>query len=488
MRKSPNVRLSTLLDPRAASSARPEHVLTVNILANWLTAFMTTSINIALPSIQTEFHLGAVALGWLPLAYVLASAVFLLPFGKIGDRYGRRLVFLSGLIVFALSSLALVFAHSYLLLAGFRITQGVGAAMMFSTSMAMVTLAYPPQRRGWAMGLSVAAAYLGQTMGPLIGGIIVHNIGWRSLFLVTACLAFFNLALDFRLLGRAEWKEDRPVGFDWGGSALYAGALSAFLLGLSWLPLRQGLLLFAVGIAGLALFVWWETRAPSPIVVFSLFRHNRVFTFSSLTALISYSSVWAMTYLMSLYLQFIKGLNAQTAGLVLIVGVALQCLVSPFGGRISDRIEPRWVASGGMALCVMGLLLFSFLSADTPYWYIVLALSLLGLGYAFFSGPNQSSIMGSVERRFIGFASASIGTVRMVGMAVSIAAATLIMALIVGRHDIQPADYPRLLTAIRTTFALFAGLCTIGVIVSLARGNMPQSQSAAEILPSSDDL
>jgi EmrB/QacA subfamily drug resistance transporter len=474
------------LDPRAAASARPGHVLLVNFLAAWLTAFMTTAINIALPSIQTEFHLGAIALGWLPLGYILAQAALMLPFGKIGDRFGRRLLFLVGIAVFALSSVALVFANSYMPLMILRVTQGVGAAMMFSTSMAMVTLAYPPHRRGWAMGISVAAAYLGQMTGPILGGVIVYNIGWRNLFLVSGCFAFFNLGLDVWLLRRAEWKEPRPAGFDWTGSAAYAVALSALIVGLSWLPLTEGLVLLVAGIAGLSFFVWWEARARNPILVFSLFRRNRVFAFSILTALISYSSVWAVTFLMSLYLQFIKGLNAQTAGLVLIAGVVLQVLLSPFGGRLSDRIQPRWVASGGMALCVIGLLLFSFLRADTPYWYIVLALCFLGLGYAFFSGPNQNSIMGSVERRYVGFASASIGTMRMVGMAVSIAVATLIMALIVGRHDIQPADYPNLLTAIRTTFAILTGLCALGVVASLVRGEMPAHETLTGHAPAEE--
>jgi len=122
------------------------------------------------------------------------------------------------------------------------------------------------------------------------------------------------------------------------------------------------------------------------------------------------------------------------------------------------------------------MLLFSFLRAGTPYWYIVVALCFLGFGYSFFSAPNQNSIMGSVERRYVGFASATIGTVRMVGMTLSIAAATMIMALIVGRHDIQPADYPNVLTAIRTTFAILTGLCAVGVVTSLVRGPMPEHE------------
>jgi MFS family permease len=183
---------------------------------------------------------------------------------------------------------------------------------------------------------------------------------------------------------------------------------------------------------------------------------------------------------MSFYLQDIKGLNPEHAGEVLIAGVALQAVISPFGGRLSDRIEPRWLASLGMLLCVAGLLLLSLLRTTTPYWYVILALCLLGLGYGFFSGPNQSSIMGSVERRHLGFASASISTVRTVGMAISVAAATLIMALMVGRHDLQPADYPNLLRAIRLTFAISTGLCAFSVVASLVRGKMPEGEPASE--------
>jgi EmrB/QacA subfamily drug resistance transporter len=460
----------SFLDVRSAESVKPGHVLLVNSLSAWTTAFMTTGINIALPSIQTEFRLSAVALGWLPLSYVLASAIFLLPFGRVGDRIGRRLLFLLGMVLFALSSVGLVLAGSYALLVVFRFTQGLGSAMIFSTSMAMVTLVYPDKGRGRAMGIAVAAAYVGMTTGPIVGGVIVHNTGWRNLFLVIGCIASFNVALDLWLLRRAEWKPRHPEGFDWSGSTIWAVALSLLLIGLSWLPLLRGLWLAVAGVAGLALFAWWEWRAREPIMVLRLFRNNRLFLFSNLTALISYASIWGYTYLMSLYLQFVKGLDAQSAGLVLIVGVALQCLVAPAAGRLSDRVDPRWVASFGMALCTLALLLLSFLGADTPYWYVVLALCLLGAGYGFFSPPNQIAIMGSVDRRYVGFASANMSTMRMIGMALSIAVATLVISTIVGQHDIEPADYPRLLTAIRVTFGLLTGISVLSVVASLSRG------------------
>ncbi len=476
-----------LLSP-AATSVKASHVLLVNSMAMWMLAFMTTSINVALPSIETELNLGAVALGWLPLAYILASAIFLLPFGKIADRFGRRLIYLLGLAIFFLSSLALVFADSYIPLVAFRSTQGFGGALMFAGSTAMITLAYPPNRRGRAMGIHVAVVYLGQTLGPILGGVIVFNIGWRSLFLFGAGYALLCFGLDLWLLRRAEWKDDRASGFDWRGSLLYAVSLSLFLLGLSWAPQVRGVTLVVIGATGIALFVWWETRARSPVIEVGLFRHNRVFAFSNMAAFISYASVWAMSFLMTLYLQFIKGLNAQTAGLVLVAGVAVQALFSPVGGRLSDRVQARWVASGGMALCTVGLLAFSFLLADTPFWYIVVGLILLGLGYAFFSGPNQSSIMSSVGQRYVGVAGASVGTMRLVGQAMSIALATMVLGVIVGTQTIGPADYPDLLTAIRVTFGILTALSVVGVAASLARGSTHSLEKPAQVAGPTGDL
>ena len=468
--KSKNLDRQYLNPP--ASSFKSWHVLLVNSMGNFMLGFMTTSINIAIPAIQTELHLGAVAMGWLPLTYILASAIFLLPLGRMADTWGRRRLFLLGMLLFTVSSLAMVFARSYVPLVGLRAGQGLGASLVFAGSTAMVTLAYPRERRGMAMGVAVAAAYLGQTTGPAIGGVIVFHSGWRGLFIVAAAFGAFLVGLDLALLRRIEWREKAAGGFDVLGPVIYAPALASFLLGLSWLPQVKGIVLVFAGVVGLVMFVWWENRARFPVIEIALFRHNRVFALSNISALISYAAVWAMTFLMSLYLQFIKGLNPESAGLLLITGVAVQTAFSPFSGRLSDRIQPRWVASWGMGLCTVGLLMFSFLRGDTSYFYIVAVLCILGVGYALFSPANQSSIMGSVERRNMGLASAAVATTRMVGMAISIGLATLIMAVIVGRHDIMPADYPHLLTAIRITFGVLTALCAVGTVTSLVRGNL----------------
>jgi MFS family permease len=470
----------------AAATVRPGHVLLVMSMTNWMAAFLTSSVNIALPYLKEEFHLGPVALGWIPLCYILAAAVVLMPFGRIADTAGRRLIFVAGLSIMFVGTAAAIFVDSYVLLIVFRVMQGTGSGMVFASSTAAVTVAYPRARRGFAMGVMAMAAYAGQAMGPPIGGVIVDHIGWRGLFVVGACYGAVNLFLDAWLLRRAEWKESRSAHFDWQGSVVYGLALSAFLLGTAWLPLVEGVVLALVGIVGLAGFAWWESRAESPVFDVKLFRHNRLYALSNLTALISYASAWAMTFLMSLYLQYIRGLDPQTAGLLLITGVALQTAVSPFGGRLADRVQPRWVVSGGMGLSALGLASFTLLGFDTPYWQILIALCVLGLGYAFFSGPNQSAIMSSVERKNVGVASAGVGTMRVVGQALSIALATLVVAAIVGRQEFTSADYPNLLTAIRVTFGIMAVLAALSVVASLARGDVPAGQRPAEPAPLPD--
>ena len=447
----------------------------VNSMAMWMCAFMASAVNVALPSIQAELNLGAVALGWIPLAYMLASAVFLVPLGKISDLSGRRLLYLLGLVLFILSTLALAFVPSYAPLIILRVTQGIGASMMFASSMAMVALAYPAGERGRAMGVLVATVYVGQVMGPVVGGVLTFNLGWRSIFAFGAAYGVVNLLLDLFLLRRAEWREGSS-GFDWVGSVVYAASLSAFLVGLSWLPAGAAVALLVAGVAGLVLFGWWESRTSVPILDMSLFRKNRVFTLSNLAALSSYAAIAAMTMLMSLYLQFIRGLNPQTAGLLLVTGVVFQAAFSPTAGRLSDRVEPRWVASGGMALCTIGLLSLSFLAATTPWWLIIASLIVLGLGYAFFSSPNQNSILGSVDRHRVTMASATLGTARQVGQALSVAIATLVMAVIVGQGEIRPADYPDLLLAIRVAFGIMTVICAFGLAASLARGPTPATE------------
>ncbi|MFH1833726.1 MAG: MFS transporter [bacterium] len=442
-------------------------VLIVTTLAGFLATFMGSAINIALPLIESEFHVSAVTLGWIPLAYILAAGAVLMPVGRISDLYGRMRVFVWGLAVFAVVALASAFAPSALILIALRAVQGLGAALVFASLTALIILAYPPETRGRALGLNVAGVYFGLTLGPVLGGIIIHNIGWRGLFYVVSALGLINWALPVWKLRTIDWKEPKRADFDVLGSVVYALALSALLLGFSWLPGLLGTFLVVGGVVGLSGFLWWETRAADPVLNVDLLRRNRVFAFSNAATLINYAATFALIFLMSLYLQYTRGLNPQTAGFVLVTGTFVQAAFSPLAGRLADRVQARLVASAGMVLCVLSLLGLVFLEETTSYWYIVTMLCVMGLGFAFFASPIMSTVMGSVEKRYLGVASATIGTVRLMGQNISLGVATLVLAIVVGRHEIVPADYPNLLFSIRISFAIFAALCVLGVAASL---------------------
>jgi MFS family permease len=226
---------------------------------------------------------------------------------------------------------------------------------------------------------------------------------------------------------------------------------------------------------GLLLFVGWEARAANPVLHVGLFRNNAAFTFSNLAALINYSATSASGFLLSLYLQHIKGLSPQEAGLILIAQPAVMALLSPLAGRLSDRIASRTLASAGMTLTTLALVPFIFLNAETPFWAIILYLVILGCGFGLFSSPNVNAIMSAVERRSYGVASATLGTMRLIGQTLSMGIATLIFALYLGQAAITPEVYPQFLASLKPAFAVFAALCFAGVFASLARGNTQHS-------------
>jgi len=442
-------------------------VLLVATTAGFLSTFMASAINIALPRIEEEWNVSAVTLSWISLAYILAAAALLMPVGRMADYYGRKRFFVIGMAAFTVLTLAAAVAPSAPVLIALRILQGVATALLFACTTAMVTLAYPPEGRGKALGMQVGGVYLGLTLGPVLGGVIVHNLSWRYIFVFVGAVGAINTLVAMWRLRGVEWREPKQASFDLLGSVLWAMALTVLLIGFSLLPGTFGWVLIVAGVAGIAGFLRWETRVADPVLNVDLIRRNRVFAYSNAATFINYAATYAMTFLMSLYLQYNKGLDPQAAAFVLITGTIVQTVFSPVAGRLADRVQARFVATAGMAVCVLGLGAFVFLSEETSYWYIITTLCVLGLGFAFFATPILHAIMGSVHRRDTGVASATIGTMRLTGQTISMGLATLVLAVVVGSHPITPADYPSVLTSIRITFAIFTVLCMVGVAASL---------------------
>jgi EmrB/QacA subfamily drug resistance transporter len=439
---------------------------------------MGSSINIALPSISHDLAMDAVSLSWVATTYSLAAAMFLVPFGRLADIVGRKKIFLAGVVVYMVTTFLNGISRSGSALIIFRALEGIGSAMIFGTGVAILTSVFPPGERGRALGINVSAVYLGLSLGPFLGGLITQYLGWRSIFFSTLPVGALILLLgQWKLQG--EWAEAKGEHFDLAGSILYALSLVLVMYGLSQLPAPWGGVLIAVGLASLVVFVIFESRIPSPVLNVQLFRQSTVFALSNLAALINYSATSASGFLLSLYLQNVKGLTPQLAGIVMISQPVMQAIFSPLAGRLSDRVEPRFVASAGMGLAVVGLFLFSSISASTSIPYIIACLILLGLGFALFSSPNTNAVMSCVERKCYGVASATLGTMRLIGNMLSMGLASLVFALIIGRVQITPEIIPLFVKSARTIYSIFTVLCLVGVVASLARGKVRPAAAPA---------
>ncbi len=452
-------------------------VLTLAAMSLFLTPFMASSINVALPDISDEFSMEAVLLSWVATSYLLAAAIFLVPFGRIADILGRKRVFLYGLSTFTLMTLLCAVSVSDWTLIAFRIGQGIGSAMMFATGTAILISAYPLHERGRALGLSTAMVYVGLSSGPFVGGFLTALFGWRSLFVVLLplCAAIGYVGVT-RI--KSEWAEARGEPFDLRGSLVYAFSLTAIILGFSFLPDIAGILLTILGLVGMVVFAKIELSIKGPVLDMNLFTKNRPFAFSNLAALINYSATFGVTLLMSFYLQYVREFDPETTGLILVSQPIVMAAFSPLAGKFSDVVEPQIIASVGMGITTLGLVLLSVMTETTDIVYVVASLAVLGFGFALFSSPNTNAIMSSVEKRYLGVASATVGTMRLVGQVLSVGIATLAIAIYLGTAELSHELSDEFMRSYQLAFSVFAVMCFIGIFASLARGKVRQEASA----------
>jgi EmrB/QacA subfamily drug resistance transporter len=447
-------------------------VLIVTAFAAFLTPFLGSAINLALPSIGKEFNTSAIELGWIASSFILSSAMFLLPFGRLADITGRKKIFTWGISLFTVSTSLIIFSWNIESLIIFRIMQGISGAMIFGTSLAILTSVFGPGERGRAMGINITAVYTGLSGGPVIGGLLTQYFGWRSIFVFLVPVGIVSLYLIFEKM-KPEWAEAKGEKFDWKGSAIYGLSLAAFMYGFSKLPSVLGWILLGAGLILGLLFLFFEKGISNPVFDIRLILRNRVFAFSGIAALIHYSATSATGFFISLYLQYIKGFDARTAGFIMISQPIMMALLSPLAGKLSDKYNPGVIASTGMGLTATGLVMLCFVNAGTPIVTIITLLIIMGIGFALFSSPNSNAIMSSVEKKHLGVASGVVGTMRMVGQMLSMGIAIMLLAVYLGQEAIVPETYPGLIAGMRMGFVIFSVLCILGIFASLARNNYP---------------
>jgi len=426
--------------------------------ASFTVTFMGSALNLALPLIGAEMNLNKIGMGWISSAFLIPTAILQVPLAKLGDMFGRKRVFAGGIMLMGTAGLCNAFiTSSFKHIISFQILSGTGAAMVFGTNMAILTSAFPPEKRGKVMGALTSAVYLAIAVGPFFGGMLAHHFGWRSLFLITG-ISLPILSVCAMKLMKDEYKSAHRGTFDFVGAVIYGLAVFGLIFGFSNLPQAVAFAYVGLGILLLLVFISYELKKEYPVFNVRMFSGNKVLGLSAFTAFISYASTAAIAFMLSLYLQTLRNFDAALAGLVLISQAIVQSIVSMYSGRQADKKDPAFLATIGMVFTTLGLMGLAFIGEQTPIWLIVGFLVMLGLGFGLFASPNTKIIMGSVDKKFLGQASATIGTVRLTGQAMSMGFAMMFISLA-----------PDFITSVKMTFGVFAVLCAVGVYASKHR-------------------
>jgi len=447
------------------------YILAISILTSLTGPLMVNGVNVALPSMGMELSLNAVELGWISQAFGLSSAIFLLPLGRLADVWGIKRLFIIGLSTSIASALIAALSTSFYLLIIARTIHGISLAVTYSNAIALLASGCSAAERGKVLGINAAMVSLGFSIGPTVAGVLTQNLGWRSVFLFYLILQLPSLLMILTQV-KGSWAEARGERFDTVGAVLFCLTLFCIMYGFSALLSIEGPWIIIIGFLVLAIFVIWELKTESPILNINLLTRSRLFAFSNLTQLIYYCSVYAIPLLLSLYLQYIKGFSPQDAGFILVAHPLAQAVVSPFAGRLSDRIQPRVIVSIGIGIVLTGLLMLSSGISGAALPVIIVSLILIGAGHGLFTSPNTNAVMSSVERKYFGVVASMDVTTRNIGITLSMGIVLVLFSLYMGTAQIKPEYYLAFVESIKAAFMVFSGLCLCCVIISATRGKL----------------
>ena len=456
-----------------------------------MSAVDSTIVILALFPIATSLKSNFVTIVWVIIAYILMSTALVLSLGRIADIYGRKKMYNLGFVVFTIGSGLSGAALTGTELVLFRAVQGIGAAMLIANSFAILSEAFPPSERGRAFGLNAIVWGSGSVLGIVLGGVIIAFTTWRLIFFINVPIGIFGTLWAYRTLKESKETASRKVEtFDIQAAVLFTLGLIALLFGITW-----GLLhgwTDPVALASLlssplffALFGIWETKySDDPIIDFGMFR-NRVFTFSIISAILQSIAVFSANFLLLFYFEGIDGLPILTAAYLIIPMAVMTSIVGPFAGVLTDRIGSRVVASSGLAVQAIVLIILSRLSLTTPLLFVAIVEGLYGIGGGLFWPANTSAIMSATPGNKYGVASGIMNTFRSTGMvlsfALSLVAATSVIPAVYVYHlfvgDIAGRLPARLageyLTGQGFAFEISAILLAIATLISVLRNPLP---------------
>lgn len=445
--------------------------LTSICLATFINAIQNSSINIAIPKIASELHADAIFVSWIPTSFLLTSVVLLLPSGRLADIHGRKKIYLIGIVLLGIASALAVMAQRIEWLLFTRMLQGIGAAMTFATSLALVMSVFSTENRGIALGLASGSLYIGLSCGPLIGGWLTEHYGWRSVFMFPVPLLVISFSLIlFRIKG--EWKNEQQYKVDWLGCFIFAIWSTALFTGVSSLPDPKSVILLMTGFFALILFFYQQANSRYPLIRFRRIINNHVFSRSLMASTCIYSSNFPLIFLFSLYLQYIQGLSPIQAGRIMVLQAVMMAILAPISGRLSDKYEPRMIATTGCLIMFCAFASLQGIDTDTSLYLIAGSLMTLGLGFGMFTTPNNNAALSSIDSSRLSIGSALLNLARVTGNMIGTAVVLVLVSIFIGDQQIEPARYASLLTVIHWALSISCMYTIIGAYFSFTRGNI----------------
>jgi EmrB/QacA subfamily drug resistance transporter len=432
------------------------------------------AVNVAIPALALDLQANAMKVGWLPTIYILSNVAFILPFGKLADNYGRKRVFVAGLVLNAVAAGMCAIATNIDWVLFWRFVQGAAGAMIFGTGIAIITSVTPSHKRGAALGTVAACVYIGLTLAPAVGGWLTQWLGWRSVFyfqipLIIALLVVIKMKLQ------GDWKNEKHSSFDWWGSGIFIVFSFTLVYGLSKLPSLLGMVLLSASIVSLIAFIYHQSRSRRPLIRVQMFRESRVFSLSLSTSFLMYGSNFAIIFLFSLYLQYIRGFSPAEAGQILLLQALFMAIVAPIAGKLADRFQPRIIATLGCMIVTVGFIFLIQINLETSAAYIGASLSLIGIGFGLFSTPNNSAIMGAVNEQEVGVASASMNLSRTIGNLVGMSLVNLMMHHYLGDATFTPDQNPALMNTVSLALNMSLSFVLVACVLSAMRGRQHMS-------------
>lgn len=440
-------------------------LLLICTVLSFFTVFAVNAVTIVIPSIASEYGMSNIIQNWVTIIFLLVVAVLSVPAGQISAKFGLKKVTNISIVLFIIISVVNVLVTTQEQFLACRFILGISLAFINVTSMAMIVSAFPPEERGKALGINITGVYVGLSLSPVLGGILNYNLGWRSVVLFGVPFLFVILALLLTKIDE-EWISFKGIPLDIKGSLTYGIGMVLFMYGFTILNTQLGIVLTILGILILIIFGLIELRREYPVFNINFFKNHK-FLSANFASLCAYLATYAVTTILNYHLQYIKGFDSQTAGLILLVAPLCQVVLAPIAGRLSDKYVPQILAAIGMALGTISLFLFSSLNGQTPLEFLIVSMIIYGIGFGLFSPPNTNVIMGSVPPKDTSVASAAVATMRTVGQAMSMGILTLVFAFVMGNVPIIEQYYPLLISSCQITCLICVVLCIASVFASL---------------------